>query len=188
MEKKTTRGRSKATTKETRPKAKPGDKRIGNEFWKFRSKHGRDTLFSTPEILWEAACEYFQWVEDNPLPETKVFQYQGKVIKEIVPIMRAMTMQQLCFYLKCDESYFRKFKERLGEDDKGFFTVITDIENIIYTQKFQGAAGGLLVANLISRELGLVDKKEIEVDAKLSPEERTERIAALMAKMNELNG
>ena len=33
----------------------------GNQFWMLRSKHGRDKLFATPEALWEAACEYFQW-------------------------------------------------------------------------------------------------------------------------------
>ena len=30
-----------------------------NQFWKLRSKHGRDTLFSSPELLWSAAYEYF---------------------------------------------------------------------------------------------------------------------------------
>ena len=38
----------------------------GNQFWKLRSKHGRDKLFTTPELLWQAACEYFEWCENNP--------------------------------------------------------------------------------------------------------------------------
>ena len=38
----------------------------GNQFWMLRSKHGRDKLFATPEALWEAACEYFQWCDENP--------------------------------------------------------------------------------------------------------------------------
>lgn len=37
-----------------------------NQFWKLRSKHGRDTLFSSPEFLWSAACEYFDWCDENP--------------------------------------------------------------------------------------------------------------------------
>lgn len=37
-----------------------------NQFWKLRSKHGRDTLFSSPELLWSAACEYFDWCDENP--------------------------------------------------------------------------------------------------------------------------
>ncbi|MDV4010027.1 DNA-packaging protein [Elizabethkingia anophelis] len=184
MEKKTTRGRSKSTTKETRPKAKPGDKRIGNQFWKLRSKNGRDLLFATPNLLWEAACEYFQWVESNPLYETKVFQYQGDIVTKEVPIMRAMTMRQLCFYLNCNEAYFRNFKANLTEDKKDFSTVISDIEDVVYTQKFQGAAGNLLNPKIIACDLGLVEKREIEIDTKMSPEERAERIAALKAKIN----
>ncbi|OPB99183.1 hypothetical protein BAS10_04560 [Elizabethkingia meningoseptica] len=152
---------------------------MGNQFWKLRSKHGRDTLFSTPEKLWEAACEYFQWVAENPLLETRVFQYKGKVVKEDVPIMRAMTMQQLCFYLKCDESYFRTFKR--NENNKDFFTVIADIENIVYTQKFQGAAGNLLNANLISRELGLIDKQEVGNTTTT----KIENVDELLSKMSE---
>ena len=34
--------------------------------WMLRSKHGRDKLFATPELLWDAACEYFQWCDENP--------------------------------------------------------------------------------------------------------------------------
>ena len=33
---------------------------VGNEWYKLRSKHGRDKLFTTPELLWEAECEYLQ--------------------------------------------------------------------------------------------------------------------------------
>lgn len=156
----------KPTTRKTPVKSaevevKKVDGRIGNQFWMNRAKHGRDKLFATPELLWNAACEYFQYIQDNPLPETRVFQFQGKVITEEVPIMRAMVMRELCFYLNCNEAYFRQFKAQLPEGEKDFSTVIEDIETIVYTQKFQGAAGNLLNANIISRDLGLTDKKDV---------------------------
>ena len=44
-----------------------------NQFWKQRSKHGRDMLFASPTLLWEAACEYFEWCEDNPITEPRSF-------------------------------------------------------------------------------------------------------------------
>jgi len=133
----------------------------GNSFWKLRSKHGRDKLFETPELLWEAACEYFEWCEKTPLYETKAFAFQGVVTTEKMPIMRAMTLSQLCFYLNCNEAYFRTFKSRLTEVDEDFDTVITDIEKMIYNYKFQGAAGNLLNSNIIARDLGLSDKSEV---------------------------
>ena len=37
-----------------------------NQFWKLRSKHGRDTLFSSPELLWSVAYEYFDCCDENP--------------------------------------------------------------------------------------------------------------------------
>ena len=46
----------------------------GNQFWKARAKHGRDKIFKTPDALWKAACEYFEWVDDNPLEEAIVYQ------------------------------------------------------------------------------------------------------------------
>ena len=43
----------------------------GNQFWKIRSRHGRTKLFETPELLWEAATEYFEWCEANPWNKTE---------------------------------------------------------------------------------------------------------------------
>jgi hypothetical protein len=144
-----------------KPATKPDDKRLGNNFWMNRAKHGRDKLFATPQLLWEAASEYFNYIKENPLYETKVFQFQGTIVTKEVPIMRAMTMRELCFYLNCNETYFRQFKANLADDEKDFSSVIEDIETIVYTQKFQGAAGNLLNANIISRDLGLTDKKDL---------------------------
>ncbi len=135
----------------------------GNKFWKLRSKHGRDKLFKSPELLWEAACEYFEWAEKNTLKETKAFAYQGVISTKQLPKMRAMTLSQLCFYLGCSESYFRSFKSTLKEKDKDFLTVINEIETVIYNQKFQGAAAGLLDSNIIARDLGLRDNQDIDI-------------------------
>ena len=135
----------------------------GNQFWKLRSKHGRDKLFSTPELLWDAACEYFEWCENNPLYEEKGFAYQGVVKHEEFRKMRAMTLSQLCFYLNCSDSYFRVFKSTMKEKDIDFLTVIHEIEQTIYNQKFQGASADLLNANIIARDLGLSDKSELNI-------------------------
>jgi hypothetical protein len=133
----------------------------GNKAWELRSKHGRDKLFKTPQLMWEAACEYFRWCEENPLYESKGFAFQGVVTTEVFPKMRAMTLSQLCFYLNCSESYFRSFKSTLQEKDNDFLTVILNIEQVIYNQKFQGASADLLNANIIARDLGLKDSSDI---------------------------
>ena len=88
--------------------------------------------------------------------------------------MRAMTMEQLCFYLNCSASYFRVFKMKLKDEDEDFLTVIEDIENIIRTQKFQGASADLLNANIISRDLGMTDKQAMAMSGTIDFKTMTE--------------
>lgn len=71
----------------------------GNKFWLVRSSHGRKPIFETPDDLWNAACEYFQWVEENPLYEDRLVTFQGSATHEPVAKMRAMTIAGLCLFL-----------------------------------------------------------------------------------------
>lgn len=123
----------------------------GNRFWELRSKHGRDKIFTKPEYLWEAACEYFKWCEDAPLMEV---DFRGKDALQVeLPKMRAFTWSGLELFLDIDS--LREYKTNPTYSD--FSQVITRIEKIIYTQKFTGAAAGFLNPNIIARDLGLKD-------------------------------
>lgn len=132
----------------------------GNQFWKLRSKHGRDKIFESPELLWEAACEYFEWAESNPLIETKpmavsIGNNQGSSVEMVeIPKMRAFTWSGLELYI--DIHRLRDYKS--NPTYKDFSPVIEQIEKVIYDQKFTGAAAGFLNPNIIARDLGLVDK------------------------------
>jgi hypothetical protein len=142
----------------------------GNNFWELRSKHGRDKLFKTPELMWEAALEYFKWCVDNPLIE---IDYKGKDADRVeIPKMRAFTYQGLTSYLDCGVEYFRQFKASLtgksDEESKDFSRVIIRIEETIYNQKFTGAAAGFLNPNIIARDLGLSEKTESKIDHTLT--------------------
>lgn len=129
---------------------------VGNRFWEQRSSHGRKPIFERPEQLWEAACEYFEWVEENPLSEEKLFAYQGEITKDTVTKMRAMTIQGLCLFLDVSDETWADYCKR--ED---FIGITRQIQKVIFEQKFAGAAADLLNANIIARELGLADKKEL---------------------------
>lgn len=151
----------------------------GNQFWKIRSKHGRDKLFTTSDKLWEAACEYFQWCDDNPWAETTTKtkaiatpksiktedDAKGKGVNLVessnTPTARPYTLSGLCIYLGCNTHYISQFKAALPKDEEDFSSVITRIEEIIYTRKFEGAAVGAFNATIISRDLGLRDKQEL---------------------------
>ena len=133
----------------------------GNQFWKARAKHGRDKIFGTPQIMLEAAFDYFSWVEDNPLTKSIVFQ---GAVSGTENLMRAMTIKGLCIYWGVNTQYLNDFIGNLNLDDeeaKDFSSVISTIKEIIETQKFEGASAGLLNPNIIARDLGLTDKKEL---------------------------
>jgi hypothetical protein len=161
-----------------------GSRIKGNSFWKLRSKHGRPKIFSTPEILKKEAFKYFAFCDDNPLQEEKVLADGSKVN---VNLMRAYTRQGLEYFLKIGNGTWENYKSR-----KEFKEVIEEIEQVIYNQKFQGAAAGLLNANIISRDLGLVDKQTMELskapprDYSMLTDEELQLLAHIENKM--LNG
>lgn len=133
----------------------------GNQSWKLRSKHGRDKLFATPQLLWEAATEYFEWVDENPLTRNEAIKggdLAGRTVA--VEIGRPYTIHGLCLYLDCSVDYFKKFEQN-NKDAVDFIPILTRIKETIYNQKFEGASVGLFNQSIIARDLGLVDKTDI---------------------------
>src|SRR5690606_4225743 len=84
----------------------------------------------------------------------------GQIVS--IPTSRPYTLTALCLYLGINTAYFRQFKDNLKDTDEDFSTVITRIEETIYSQKFEGASVGAFNANIIARDLGLSDKKELD--------------------------
>lgn len=143
----------------------------GNQFWKLRSRHGREKLFATPELFLEGCEEYFNWNDAHPLYKVEAIKggdNAGKLIK--IPTMRPYTLQGLCRYLHCNTLWFNQFEYSLsGKTDElsiGFSKIITHVREAVYQQKFEGAAIGSFNANIIARDLGLSDKTQSEVTGK----------------------
>lgn len=137
----------------------------GNQWWKLRSKHGRDKIFTAPEILWEAACEYFEatdkrkWVKKD---------WVGKDAQEVDrETDTPYTLSGLCLFLDIDEDTLNNYGTK--EEYKDYFGVVTRVKRVIYTQKFEGAAVGAYNANIIARDLGLADKKELAGKVGITP-------------------
>lgn len=145
-----------------------------NQFWKLRSKHGRDKLFASPKLLMKAANEYFQWCDENP--DYIIEQKKGNInIKELnitedvdiknmlsslvyIPTKIPYTITGLCIFMGCSRHWWNEFKKA---EHEGFLETISRIEEIIYNQKFQGAAVGYFNASIIGKDLGLIDKQEL---------------------------
>ena len=130
-----------------------------NQFWKLRSKHGRDKIFETPDLLWEAACEYFEHTDERKwVKKDWVGKNADKVERES---QTPYTIGGLCLYLDCSREWWTKFRAEKRED---FLPIVTRIDEIIYTQKFEGAAVGAFNANIIARDLGLKEQSDVNLN------------------------
>lgn len=131
---------------------------LGNRFWEARSSHGRPALYEDPQRLWEDCVEYFDWVDNNPLPASEPVKFNGSGTVMQVPKMRAMTIAGLCNFLQITFQTWQNYKS-----NKDFLDVVTRVEAIISQQKFEGAAAELLNPNIIARDLKLADKQEVNL-------------------------
>lgn len=138
----------------------------GNRIWEARSSAGPKPKFTNPDDLWAACVEYFVWVEDNPLWEDKIVSFQGMTTHEPVAKMQAMTITGMCIFLDVGRSTWDDWRKNRPD----LVDVITRAEEIIYHQKFSGAAADLLNPNIIARDLGLADKKDVDLNGALKVE------------------
>lgn len=130
----------------------------GNDYYKLRTKDGRERIFDKPQDLLKACNEYFEWCLANPLKEEQLFHYQGTVVSGEASKMRAFTLYGLCGFIDVSYDGFRSYEQR-----EGFIEITTRVREIIYNQKFEGAASGFFNANIIARDLGLIDKQHHDV-------------------------
>lgn len=125
-------------------------------FWEVKTRVGRKKLFSSPEVLWEEAMKYFKWCVDNPLYS---IDYKGKDAEEVwIPKMRAFTWQGLHMFLGIETLRFYKKEPQYA----AFLPIIKRIGDIMYRQKFEGAAAGFLNSSIIARDLKLVEHQVIK--------------------------
>ena len=132
----------------------------GNQLWRQRASHNVHAIMGCPQKLFEACIEYFQWCDDNPLEGEKIGFSKGETCVADTKHMRTLTINGLTLFLFITPTTWyewRKTREDLQP-------VISWAERTIYDHKLNGAAAGLLNANIISRELGLQDhvKEEIQ--------------------------
>lgn len=123
----------------------------------------RAKAFATPMDLWEAFSEYVQWAKNNPLFKHDVIKSgedAGKVIN--IPADRPFTVDDFCLYVGISDRTFRNYGS--GDSYIEYLPIYEQIQKTCRSQKFNGAAIGIYNANIIARDLGLVEKTETKHD------------------------
>lgn len=129
-----------------------------SKIWqKPKRKGGCTPEFQSSEELWGAACEYFDWATENPLIEQKPMSIAGELVMAEVEKMRVFTFSALCLHLDIGYSTYKRYRT----EDR-FAEACEQIDAVIYTQKFEGAAAGIFNSNLIMSDLGLASKQQVE--------------------------
>lgn len=127
---------------------------IGNKYYLLAVNPGRPRKLKSPTELWVKACEYFEWIDNNPIEKN---DFKGKDNEEVTyKLAKPYTLHGLCLFLNIDPDTWNDYKKKRKE----FSGVIRVCEQIIRTQKFEGAAAGIFQHNIIARDLGLVDKTD----------------------------
>lgn len=142
----------------------------GNQFWKLRSKHGRDRLFGDASLLWKEACRYFEWADRTPRERVELVKYKGEASEVGVPVGHMYSMHELTVYLGVSGGYFRMAKRELREKiEKGkakpseveLLETMERIEGVIQAEQIGGAAVGLYAPQLVNRLNGLTDNVNV---------------------------
>lgn len=114
-----------------------------------------------PETLWLAACEYFEWCNQNPCEKQdfiKGGEFAGQIVK--LKIERPYSIEGMCNHLNITRETFDNYSKKEGYET--FFYTCKCIRQIIDSQHFEGGMVGAFNANIVTRKLGLVEKAEIE--------------------------
>ena len=112
----------------------------------------------TPEEVWEGACEYFKWCNDNPWFKE---QWVGKDAQHVTEeLQRPYSLEALATHLNVDAKTLWNYGNREGYET--YFPILSRIKQIIDSQHFEGGMVGAFNASLSARKLGLVDKQEVE--------------------------
>lgn len=131
----------------------------GNQYWKFRDKHGRDFAY-TPALLWDEAVKYFDWMDGNVWNKKELIKGGSKAGTLInIPTRTPLSAESFTIFADITMETFRNYQSN-KDNYRDFFEVSTRIRTIIESNQFEGATVGAYNPNIIARKLGLVDKTE----------------------------
>ena len=144
-------------------------------YWAMRAKMGAPKKIPSPEILWQAACEYFQMRDESPWISQDFIrggESAGKIIEmeKAVPYTWAGLedfLREKGLAAKLDD-----YRANKNNSYANFSDILSHITQIIQDQKFTGAVVGAFNPMIISRDLGLTEKTQntVTMEQPLFPE------------------
>lgn len=133
-----------------------------DEHWKIVNS-GQIVISTTPQELWESACSYFLWTDDNPIRSNRVITAGKEAGKKYeVEYKRPYSVKGFCIHCGISERYIQDIKESNASDSE-WVMVMEKILYIIYTQNLEGAIVDLYNPIMVSKVLNM-DKDQGTLD------------------------
>lgn len=145
----------------------------GNQLWRTNKMVPRPFKFNSPEEFLAAVQAYFEWSDESPIIEQKAF---GTGLRMNIGHARPLTIGSACVHMGIHITTWANYREK-----DGFSEVVQMVESIMTEQKFAGAAVGIFNANIIARDLGMVEKKKVILDTSDTP--ASERLGSFLDSM-----
>ena len=142
--------------------------KYGNKALTYKEKQIRSRVFAKPETLLEAFDEYEIYIKENPWMMNELVKsgdLAGIVME--VPTVVPMTIRGYCRFIGLTYAWWKYRRKECELSEKTsealYLSAMEEIEEGIYNHKFKGGAVGAFNANLISRDLGIAEKTEVDV-------------------------
>lgn len=129
------------------------------EHWEIVS-NGQIVIDTTAEELWENACSYFRFCDDNPI-KTKGVVTGGKDVGKHYNIekKRPYTIKGLCLQCGISQEYLKDMTSTKTKTSE-YGIVVDRILNIIHTQNLEHAMTGEFNPQLTAKVLNMENQEE----------------------------
>lgn len=130
----------------------------GSSFWKNRSKHGRDAIFTDPTLFKTQCISYFDFVDANPWMKKEAVKSGDKAGMIIdIPTQRPYNQWELCNFLGVSPAWWNNFQNSqvYNNNKENWDEAFGFVDSIMKGLKYTGAAVGAFNPSLIMRDLGI---------------------------------
>lgn len=149
-----------------------------DQHWKVINAGGR-TVSNTPEQLWEAAVDYFQWCDNNPITYKRTLTSGKEAGKSMtVEAKRPYSVKALCLHCSISERYLEDLRT-LSDRSSEWYMVVEKIWYVIYTDNLEGA--------LIDLYSPIMVAKVLKMDAPIQDNDEPVKIEMVDSRSNELS-
>lgn len=120
----------------------------------------------TPEQVFDLAVKYFEWAEENCINALETAAFQGEVYESKIHKPRIFTISGFRLFAGVSDQMLTRWRK-----EPGYSEVMDFIDGVVFEQKFQLAANGLINAGFIGKEIGV--DKGVTVNASATAEAKS---------------